>query len=68
MNLLALVLVPIIHIHADKPATMVGTDLPAPPKGAQWIVCVREGDAPDVRCYLALPDGQLITLDAKINP
>lgn len=67
MNLLALVLVPIIHIHADRPATMVGTNMPDPPKGAQWVVCIREGEAPDVRCYLALADGNLITLDAKVK-
>lgn len=53
MSLLALVLVPVIHLHADKEPTLEAVNLPEPLTGFQYIACVRDLGGPEIRCYIA---------------
>lgn len=54
MNALA-VIIAIIALHADREPTMEKVELEDPPAGYRWIACVRDLEAPQVRCYAGNP-------------
>ena len=50
MNLLALATV-IIQLNLDGQHTAASVMLLPPPAGFQWVTCVQEFDAKEIRCY-----------------
>jgi len=46
----------VLNFHLDGKPTANGVNLPEPPAPFRWVVCIREYEAPAVRCYAVDPN------------